>query len=80
MESPWKTISDSSRRKILLLLKERDMTPTEISNNFQFALPAISIHLRTMILGILTSSNNHLLHVRPILEHKWKVTKHESCI
>lgn len=48
MESPWKAISDSSRRKILLLLKERDMTPTEISKHFQFSLPAVSIHLRIL--------------------------------
>ena len=48
MQSPWKAISDSSRRKILLLLKERDMTPTEISKHFQFSLPAISIHLRIL--------------------------------
>ncbi len=48
MESPWKAISDSSRRKILLLLKERDMTPTEISKHFQFTLPAVSIHLRIL--------------------------------
>ena len=48
MQSPWKSISDSSRRKILLLLKERDMTPTEISKHFQFSLPAVSIHLRIL--------------------------------
>lgn len=48
MESPWKAISDSSRRKILLLLKERNMTPTEISKHFQFSLPAVSIHLRIL--------------------------------
>ncbi len=48
MESPWKAISDSSRRKILLLLKERDMTPTELSKHFQFSLPAVSIHLRIL--------------------------------
>jgi ArsR family transcriptional regulator, arsenate/arsenite/antimonite-responsive transcriptional repressor len=48
MDSPWKAVSDSSRRKILLLLKERDMTPTEISKHFQFSLPAVSIHLRIL--------------------------------
>ena len=48
MKSPWKAISDSSRRKILLLLKEKDMTPTEISKHFQFSLPAVSIHLRIL--------------------------------
>ena len=48
MDSAWKAVSDSSRRKILLLLKERDMTPTEISKHFQFSLPAVSIHLRIL--------------------------------
>jgi len=48
MESPWKAISDDSRRQILLLLKEKDMTPTEISKHFQFTLPAVSVHLRIL--------------------------------
>jgi ArsR family transcriptional regulator len=48
MESAWKAISDSSRRKILILLKERDMTPTELSKHFQFTMPAVSVHLRIL--------------------------------
>ncbi len=48
MESEWKVISDSSRRKILVLLKERDMTPTEILKHFQFTMPAVSVHLRIL--------------------------------
>ena len=48
MESAWKAISDSSRRKILVLLKERDMTPTEILKHFQFTMPAVSVHLRIL--------------------------------
>ena len=48
MESAWKAISDSSRRKILILLKEKDMTPTEISKHFQFTMPAVSVHLRIL--------------------------------
>lgn len=48
MESPWKAISDDSRRQILILLKEKDMTPTEISKHFQFTMPAISTHLRIL--------------------------------
>jgi ArsR family transcriptional regulator, arsenate/arsenite/antimonite-responsive transcriptional repressor len=48
MESAWKAISDSSRCKILLLLKERDMTPTEISKYFQFTMPTVSVHLRIL--------------------------------
>lgn len=48
MESAGKAISDSSRRKILVLLKERDMTPTEILKHFQFTMPAVSVHLRIL--------------------------------
>lgn len=48
MESPWKAISDDSRRQILILLKEKDMTPTEISKHFRFTMPAISTHLRIL--------------------------------
>ncbi len=41
-------MSDDSRRQILVLLKEKDMTPTEISKHFQFTMPAISTHLRIL--------------------------------
>jgi ArsR family transcriptional regulator, arsenate/arsenite/antimonite-responsive transcriptional repressor len=48
MGSPWKAISDDSRREILLLLKRRDMIPTEIAEHFNFTLPALSSHLRIL--------------------------------
>jgi ArsR family transcriptional regulator, arsenate/arsenite/antimonite-responsive transcriptional repressor len=48
MGSPWKALSDDSRRGILLLLKNRDMTPTEIAEHFNFTLPALSSHLRVL--------------------------------
>jgi ArsR family transcriptional regulator, arsenate/arsenite/antimonite-responsive transcriptional repressor len=48
MGSPWKALSDDSRRGILLLLKSRDMTPTEIAEHFNFTLPALSSHLRVL--------------------------------
>jgi ArsR family transcriptional regulator len=47
MGSPWKALSDDSRREILLLLK-RDMIPTEIAEHFNFTLPALSSHLRIL--------------------------------
>ena len=46
--SAWKAISDDHRRKILLMLKKRDMTPTEIAKHFDFTLPGVSAHLRTL--------------------------------
>jgi DNA-binding transcriptional ArsR family regulator len=48
MGSPWKALSDDSRREILLLLKKRDMVPTEIAEHFKFTLPALSSHLRIL--------------------------------
>ena len=48
MGSPWKALSDDSRREMLLLLKKRDMIPTEIAEHFRFTLPALSSHLRIL--------------------------------
>ena len=48
MGSPWKALSDNSRRGILLLLKNREMTPTKIAEHFNFTLPALSSHLRVL--------------------------------
>src|SRR6476660_983315 len=48
MGSQWKALSDDSRRGILPLLKNRDMTPTQIAEHFNFTLPALSCHLRIL--------------------------------
>jgi DNA-binding transcriptional ArsR family regulator len=48
MGSPWKALSDDSRREMLLLLKKRDLIPTEIAEHFKFTLPALSSHLRVL--------------------------------
>ena len=48
MGSPWKALSDDGRREILLLLKRRDMIPTDIAEHFNFTMPALSSHLRIL--------------------------------
>jgi DNA-binding transcriptional ArsR family regulator len=48
MGSPWKAVSDDSRRQILVMLKEKERTPTEIARHFDFTLPALSTHLRVL--------------------------------
>ena len=46
MGSPWKALSDDNRRRILLLLKEKDIiTPTEITEHFNFTMSGVSINL-----------------------------------
>jgi len=46
MGSPWK--ADDNRTEILLLLKKKDLIPTEIAAHFDFTLPALSSHLRVL--------------------------------
>lgn len=45
MNKIFKALDDSTRREILDLLKERDMTAGEIANNFNISKPSISHHL-----------------------------------
>ncbi len=40
--------SPDNRRGILLLLKNMEMTPTQIAKHFNFTLPALSCHLRIL--------------------------------
>ena len=46
--SIWKVLSEDSRRQILLLLRERDMYPTEIAKYFDTTLAAVSANLRIL--------------------------------
>jgi ArsR family transcriptional regulator, arsenate/arsenite/antimonite-responsive transcriptional repressor len=48
MGSPWKAVSDDSRREILMLLKDGEKTPGEIAGHFRFTLPALSAHLKVL--------------------------------
>jgi ArsR family transcriptional regulator, arsenate/arsenite/antimonite-responsive transcriptional repressor len=48
MGSVWKAVADDSRRQVLLLLKSRERTPSEIATHFDFTLPALSMHLKVL--------------------------------
>lgn len=48
MGSPWKAVADDSRRQMLLILKDGEKTPSEISTHFDFTLPALSTHLKVL--------------------------------
>jgi len=45
LNMPFKALSDPSRRKIIQMLKGKDMTAGEIADNFQMSKPSISHHL-----------------------------------
>jgi len=44
----FKALSDPTRRAIIGLLKERDMTAGEIADNFTISKPSISHHLNLL--------------------------------
>lgn len=48
MNDLFKALSDTSRRKIIQLLKEGDLTAGEIANHFDMAKPSISHHLNLL--------------------------------
>lgn len=48
MNDAFKALSDQTRRRILELLAERDMTAGEIADCFDMAKPSISHHLNVL--------------------------------
>jgi len=48
MDSVFKALSDPTRRKILQLLKKKDMTVSEILEHFPISQPSLSHHLDTL--------------------------------
>ena len=56
MNSLFKALNDQTRRKILELLKERDMNAGEIAGKFNMTKPSISHHLDLLKrAGLITS-------------------------
>ncbi len=45
MNSIFKALNDPTRRKILELLQEKDMTAGEIADRFHISWPSVSYHL-----------------------------------
>jgi ArsR family transcriptional regulator, arsenate/arsenite/antimonite-responsive transcriptional repressor len=48
MQSVFKALSDETRREILRMLRERDMTAGEIAACFSISKPSISHHLAAL--------------------------------
>lgn len=48
MGDVWKALADPTRRKILSLLKDKDMNAGEIANEFNMTRPSISNHLNIL--------------------------------
>ena len=48
MNESFKALSDKTRRQILELLKDKDLTAGEIADNFNMSKPSISHHLNIL--------------------------------
>lgn len=56
MNNLFKALNDKTRRDILVLLRERDMTAGEIADRFHISKPSISHHLDILKTAALVSS------------------------
>ena len=56
MNLQFKALQDETRRRILEMLRERDLTASEISNAFAMSAPSISYHLDLLRQAGLVSS------------------------
>ena len=48
MRAIFRALDDDTRRQILLLLREKDLTAGEIADNFDISKPSISHHLELL--------------------------------
>jgi len=48
LNNTFKALSDPTRRKILELLKKRDMSAGEIAEHFDIALPSLTFHFNIL--------------------------------
>lgn len=52
---PFKALADPTRRKIILLLKDSDLTAGEIAEHFNMTKPSISHHLNALKQSLLVT-------------------------
>lgn len=56
IDDVFSALADSNRRKILMMLAERELTVNSISEEFKFSRPAVSKHLKILLKTNLVSS------------------------
>jgi DNA-binding transcriptional ArsR family regulator len=63
MNESFKALSDPTRRQILKLLREKDMTAGEIADRFHMTKPSISHHLNALKQAGLVSDERRGQHI-----------------
>ena len=72
----FKALSDKNRRKIIGLLKSKDMTAGEIAENFDISKPSISEHLKILSNANLISSERNgqfIIYYLPVIFLNYKI-------
>lgn len=59
LNNSFKALSDPTRRKIILLLRKKNMTAGEIAEHFQISKPSISHHLNILKQADLIQDERH---------------------
>lgn len=55
----WKALSDPTRRKILEILSDEDLTPTYLLQSFSISQPSLSSHLQILHSSHLVNKQRH---------------------
>ena len=63
----FKALADANRRKIISLLKQKDMTAGEIAEHFEISKPSISEHLKILKNADLIASERDGQYIRYFL-------------
>lgn len=63
LNDAFKALSDPTRRKILDLLNEKDLTAGEIADHFNMTKPSISHHLTILRRADLVRDERHGQHI-----------------
>lgn len=64
MNNLFKALNDPTRRQILQMLQDQDMSTGEIADNFEISKPSISYHLDILKQAKLVSSHREGQYIR----------------
>ena len=71
LDKVFKALSDSTRRSILLRIRESDETVNEIASQFNISLPAVSKHLKVLehagLISRIKDGRKRMCHAEPRL-------------
>ncbi len=69
LDKVFRALSDSTRRRILMQIRDHDHTVNDIASEFEISLPAVSKHLKVLenagLISRIKEGRKRLCHVEP---------------